>query len=77
MDSNVLVQGIIISCVYVFFRFIEMRFVIKKHIPIKQLLRDTLLVYVSFISGAFVYRQLEPIKNLTKTPLVFTNPADF
>jgi|TARA_B100000795_G_scaffold93235_1_gene68219 hypothetical protein len=54
-----------------------MRFIIKKTLPLKQLMRDTLVVYISFISGIFVYLQLEPIKNMATSPAVFTNNPDF
>ena len=74
--NNTLVQGIIVSCIYLLFRFIEMRFIIKDTIPLKQLMRDTLVVYISFIAGIFIYTQLEPIKNLS-APAVFTNNPDF
>ena len=53
-----------------------MRFIVKETIPLKKLMRDTLVVYISFVSGMFVYTQLEPIKNLA-APAVFTNNPDF
>ncbi len=77
MDNNMFIQGIIVSCVYLIFRFIEMRFIIKETVPLKKLMRDTLVVYISFVSGIFVYTQIEPIKNLTSVPVVFTNSPDF
>ena len=70
------IQGIIVSCIYLLVRFIEMRFITKESIPLKKLMRDTLVVYISFVSGMFVYSQLEPIKNLS-VPTVFTNNPDF
>ncbi len=77
MDNNMFIQGIIVSCVYLLFRFIEMRFIVKETIPLKKLMRDTLVVYISFISGLFVFSQLEPIKNIASAPVVFTNSPDF
>ena len=74
--NNSLIQGIIVSCMYLLFRFIEMRFIIKETVPLKKLMRDTLVVYISFVSGVFVYHQLEPIKQLA-APAVFTNNPDF
>ena len=71
------IQGIIVSCVYLIFRSIEMRFIIKETVPLKKLMRDTLVVYISFVSGIFVYTQIEPIKNITSVPVVFTNSPDF
>ena len=77
MDSNIFIQGLIVSSIYLLFRFIEMRFIIKDTLPIKQLVRDTLVVYISFISGIFVYKQIEPMKNMTSSPAVFINNPDF
>lgn len=77
MDSNIFIQGLIVSSIYLLFRFIEMRFIIKDTLPIKQLVRDTLVVYISFISGIFVYKQIEPMKNMASSPAVFTNNPDF
>ena len=54
-----------------------MRFILKETIPLKKLVRDTLLVYLSFIAGIFVYTQIEPIKDLGKMPVVFTNNPEF
>ena len=71
------IQGIIVSSVYLLIRFIEMRFIVKETIPLKTLMRDTLVVYISFVSGIFVFHQLEPIKNIANTPNVFTNSPDF
>ena len=71
------IQGIIVSCVYLIFRFIEMRFIIKETVPLKKLMRDTLVVYISFVSGLFVFSQLKPIKNITSAPFVFTSAPDF
>ena len=37
MDNNMFIQGIIVSCVYLIFRFIEMRFIIKETVPLKKI----------------------------------------
>lgn len=71
-----LIQGLVVSSVYLLFRFIEMRFVLKETIPVKKLVRDALVVYMSFVSGLFVYTQLEPI-NKMNVPNVFTDNPDF
>ena len=76
-NNNIFIQGIIVSCVYLLFRFIEMRFIVKETIPLKKLMGDTLVVYISFVSGLFVFSQLEPIKKIANAPLVFTSNPDF
>ena len=76
--DDMFVKGIIICCVYLIFRFMEMRFFTKERIPLKKLVRDALLVYISFLGGMFIYTQLEPIKELSNNaPVVFTNNPEF
>ena len=67
-----------VSIVYVLFRFIEMRFILKENKPLKVLFRDTLLVYISTMLGHFVLKQISPLKEMINTdPHVFTNDPDF
>ena len=66
-----------VSIIYLLFRFLEMRFILKENKPLKLLLRDTLVVYISFITGHFIYEQLAPLGALKNIPEVFTNKADF
>lgn len=77
MKNNTFIQGFVVSAVYLIFRFIEMRFIIKETIPLKKLVRDTLVVYISFISGIFIFNQIEPIADLGNNPVVFTNNPEF
>ena len=77
MNKNIFIEGLIISVIYLFFRFLEMRFILKENKPLKLLLRDALVVYVSFIAGNFIYGQLEPLGTLNRAPEVFTNKPDF
>ena len=55
MNNDTFIKGFVVCIVYLIFRFFEMRFILKETIPLKKLIRDTLLVYVSFIAGNFVY----------------------
>lgn len=70
-------EGLAVGIVYLLFRFLEMRFIIKENKPLKFLLRDTLVVYMSFIVGMFMYQQLVPLSALKNIPEVFTNKANF
>ena len=58
MNNETFIKGFVVCIVYLIFRFIEMRFILKETIPLKKLVRDALLVYLSFISGIFVYTQI-------------------
>lgn len=77
MNNITFIQGFVVSIVYLLFRFFEMRFITKDTVPLKKLVRDTLVVYISYISGIFVYTQIEPIKDLASSPVVFTNNPEF
>ena len=68
----------VITCIYFLFRFFEMRIILKENKPLKQLLRDSLLVYIAILVGEFFIDQLTPIANgLTTQPAVFVNEPDF
>jgi len=45
------------STLYLLFRFIEMRFILKTQKPMKVLMRDSLIVYFSIVVGDFVLSQ--------------------
>lgn len=77
MNNITFIQGFVVSIVYLLFRFFEMRFITKNTVPLKKLVRDTLVVFISYISGIFVYTQIEPIKDLASSPVVFTNNPEF
>jgi hypothetical protein len=77
MNNDTFIKGFVVCIVYLIFRFFEMRFILKETIPLKKMIRYTLLVYVSFIAGNFVYIQIEPIKDLGSVPVVFTNNPEF
>lgn len=75
---NIFIMALIISLVYLLIKFIEMRFILKENIPLKLLLRDTLLVYITVICGTFIMEQFDSLTDVVKTsPNVFTNEPEF
>ena len=69
-------SGLVVAIMYVIFRFIEMRFVLKENKPLKVLFRDTIIVYLSTVSGLFVLDQFAT--NVGKSaPKVFTDIPNF
>ena len=54
-----------------------MRFILKKNKPIKELVRESLIVYFSIIAGDFVLTQITPITQMMGAPEVFTNDPGF
>ena len=61
--ENIFFIACVISFVFLVFKFAEMRFIDKESKPLKNLVRDTLLVYTSVILGSFVLDQLKPVLN--------------
>ena len=74
--SALLMSGLVVSIMYIIFRFIEMRFILKENKPLKVLFRDTIIVYLSTVSGLFVLDQFA--NNVGKSiPKVFTDMPNF
>ena len=74
--SALLMSGLVVSIMYIIFRFIEMRFILKENKPLKVLFRDTIIVYLSTVSGLFVLDQFAT--NIAKSaPKVFTDIPNF
>jgi hypothetical protein len=73
--SNYFIVGLISSIMYIIYKFIEMRFILKENKPLKELFRDTLIVYLSVISGLFVSDQFHA--KISKAPQVFTDMPNF
>lgn len=77
--DNIYLVAIVIALIYFFAKFIEMRFIMKEAQPMKNLVRDSLLVCFSTITGLFIAQQLTPIKkalSATSTQ-AFTGDPDF
>jgi hypothetical protein len=77
MNQKTFIEALVVSGVYLLFRFLEMRFVTKENRPLKVVLRDTLVVYISVIAGNFIYEQLGAAGTLNSSPAVFTDKASF
>lgn len=58
--DNVFLNAGIIAVVYLLLRFAEMRIVLKESKPLKELAKDTLLVYFSIVLGIYVIEQVIP-----------------
>jgi hypothetical protein len=59
MDNYFIHSGII-AFVYLLLKFAEMRIVTKETKPLKDMIRDTVIVYVSCIVGLYVIAELVP-----------------
>jgi hypothetical protein len=76
MNKTILLNGFIISFLFLIVKFIEMRFVTKQNVPPKILVRDAMLVYAAVIIAHYIMAQLN---NATTKEFVevFTDSPSF
>jgi hypothetical protein len=74
--DNIFMFSSVISIVFLFLKFIEMRFIDKENKPLKFLIRDTLVVFVSVVSGHYLIEQIQPMQ-VVSSPAVFTDNPGF
>lgn len=82
MNSNKYIISGVIAVVYLLFKFIEMRFLDRENKPLKELVRETTLVYFSALGGFFVVDQLNPmvaavVDSTPASPPIFTGSPEF
>jgi len=77
MEKSIFISALVISIVYILFKFLEMRLILKESKPLKFMLRDGILVYFSVIIGYFVIQQMEPLRSISGPIAVFTDSPDF
>ena len=77
MVNSIFISALVISIVYILFKFLEMRLILKESKPLKFMLRDGILVYFSVIIGYFVIQQMEPLRSISGPIAVFTDSPDF
>jgi len=76
MNKTILLNGFIISFLFLIAKFIEMRFITKENVPPKILVRDALLVYVAVIVAHYIMTQLNN-KQTKEFVEVFTDTPSF
>jgi hypothetical protein len=76
--NNMFVNAGIIAVVYLLIKFVEMRMILKEARPIKELIRDTIMVYLSAIAGMFIIDQMGTITTTgKKSTNVFVGSPEF
>ena len=76
MNKTILLNGYVISFLFLIAKFIEMRFITKENLPPKILVRDALLVYVAVIVAHYIMTQLNN-KQTKEFVEVFTDNPSF
>ena len=80
MSSNVFINAGAAAILFLIMKFIEMRFIEKENKPLKELIKDTLIVYISVLSGFYLLDQLSPMMESVSSdniPAVFTGNPEF
>jgi len=77
MEKYIIHSGII-AFIYLLMKFVEMRMVMKETKHIKDLIRDTIIVYLSAIVGLYIISEFMPSCVGTKIVTnVFTDVPGF
>ena len=78
MEKYIIHSGII-AFIYLLMKFVEMRIVIKEAKPVKELIRDTVIVYLSAMVGLYIIDEFMPSGESVKKTItnVFTDMPGF
>ena len=77
MEKYIIHSGII-AFIYLLLKFVEMRMVQKETKTIKELIRDTIIVYLSAMVGLYIIAEFIPTTSVVKTVTnVFTDAPGF
>jgi hypothetical protein len=77
---NQILTSSVISVIYFVLKFIEMRLILKENKPLKDLFKDTILVFISATLCLIILDQFnlnEIIGNIRAVPSVFVSKPDF
>ena len=74
--DNIYIVSALISVSYLIFKFAEMRILEKENKPIKDLVKDALMVYISVVVGFYILSQFGQ-KIIKSAPKVFTDNPGF
>lgn len=80
MNNNKYVVAGAICFVFFLFKFMEMRFFDKENKPLKELVKETILVFFSTLCAFFVLDQLGhviPVEAKAVSPPIFTGGPEF
>lgn len=79
MDNSLYIVVLITIC-FGLFKYMEMKLIDKKNKPLKDLIRDTFIVFISSYFGFMLYDQLQVIDGVSNTKPstnVFVDKPDF
>jgi len=77
MEQRYLITASVIAVVFAISKFIEVRFVQKQDIAMKNIIRDTVMVYISSVIGLFILEQVSETVRMKGGTSVFVGNPDF
>lgn len=80
MNQNSLLISSCIAVIYALSKYIEVKYLVKEELNVKNIIRDTILVYISSLTGIFIIDQVNTkldINNSTPTTSAFTDKPNF
>lgn len=77
MQYSVFIIGVVIAVIFLLFKFIEMKYILKEKKPLKTLFRDTVIVYISVVVGYYILNQISSDIVSNVSPEVFTGNPGF
>ena len=75
MESNMMIS-LVAAFLFLLFKFIEMRFIEKENKPLKNILKDAIIVFVSSCVGILAIEQFPSVSEEGQAA-VFVNKPDF
>jgi hypothetical protein len=57
--EKVFILSIIVTCLFVFVKVLEMKFIDKEWKPLKNLVRDSIVVFICSMVGAYLLFQID------------------
>ena len=76
--ENIYLFGLFVSIIYFICKFIELRFITKKPVALKDLIINCFLIYFSIITSNFIFQEFNfTNKSLNADPPVFVDGPAF
>jgi hypothetical protein len=77
MEQGNLITASVIAVVFAISKFIEIQFIQKEEPAMKNIIRDTVMVYMSSVIGLFVIEQVSETVGMKGGTSVFVGNPDF
>lgn len=78
MEQSSFIIAAAVAVIFAISKFVENKYVLKEeHISVKNIVRDSLMVYVSTVVGIFIIDQVGETVNKQSPTAVFTGKAEF